>query len=110
MQGKRLPDAVLGVPGEGWDAWATAEPGSYMKVTQRSGEGEPMWYIVAPDGMRGTLVHGRHEVVEDADGAITVSPSILYDASPRRAIASGEAGTSRPGWHGYLRAGVWSEC
>lgn len=98
-QGSRLPDAVLGEPGPGWEAWegdrpgtVLAAPGSYMKVTS---DGPAIsWYIVDPTGRPGTLIDGgNHRVVEHEDRTITVSPSILYP----------------DGWHGFLERGVWRE-
>lgn len=41
-----------------------------------------------------------HEVMEHADGTITVSPSILI---------TGEDGNGAIRWHGYLENGVWRE-
>lgn len=59
------------------------------------------WFGCVPgNGDKFNLFHcnlSKHEVVEHADGTITVSPSILV--------------TSHRGqWHGYLRAGEWEEC
>ena len=62
-----------------------AEQGCYGK------DNDGQWWCRPPKGGAGVL--SDHEVVEHADGTITVSPSILM-----------------PGiFHGYLRAGVWEE-
>ena len=39
---------------------------------------------------------GNHEVFENADGTITVTPSILMNGNG-----------DKPAWHGYLTDGVW---
>jgi hypothetical protein len=103
MQGTRLPDAVLGEPGAGWDAWEKmgeeyceniAPLGAYMKVLHGDGQdgSRAFWYIKDPTGELGTIGPSHHQVVEHADGTITVTPAILKPG----------------GWHGFLRAGVWS--
>lgn len=106
MQGTRLPDAVMGEPGPGWDAWGRkdarshsqallAPPGSYMKVTSPGPSESVMWWIVDPCGVAGTITSKHHAITEFADGTITVSPSIA------------PAEHNRGGWHGWLREGVW---
>jgi hypothetical protein len=108
MQGTRLPDAVMGVPGPGWEAWgdgregsSRAAPGSYMKVSTGR---RVLWYIVDPDGEIGSLGY-RHTVTEHDDGSITVSPSILADPG-RHAEGIGDI-IKADGWHGFLEHGVW---
>jgi hypothetical protein len=81
--GKRHPDGT---------ALSSNDLGGYC----RDGD---VWVCVTPNGRIGDL--SGHEVVEHADGTISVSPSIL--------VYPDEGGWSRPGWHGYLRCGVWSE-
>jgi hypothetical protein len=105
LVGERLPDAVMGEPGPGWDAWAGPDgrdeghrarpaPGSYMKVLKDDGSGETYgWYLCDPTGAVGQLSDG-HAVTEFTDRSITVHPSI--DDPP-------------DGWHGWLRRGVWSD-
>lgn len=103
MKGTRLPDAVMGEPGPGWEAWegerrprtTIAAPGSYMKVRSRRGEDLApwCWYIVCPNGDVCTI-RDNHQVAEHEDGTITVSPSIV---APHGGC-----------WHGWLRAGVWT--
>lgn len=91
MQGTRLPDAVFGKPGPGWDAFEgkTESPaGAYIKVDY---DGRIEWWIRDPLGSVGRLT--THTITEHDDGTITVSPSI-YDTSPG-------------GWHGWLERGVW---
>lgn len=105
LVGTRLPDAVMGEPGKGWEAWAgtdrgagmvVARPGSFMKVRSRlAGKLEPWcWYIVCPNGDVCTI-RDNHQVTEHEDGTITVSPSIVAPHGGR--------------WHGFLRHGEWSE-
>jgi hypothetical protein len=100
MQGTRLPDAVMGEPGPGWDAWEElrdgvrqniAPPGAYLRVTS-SGKFW-CWYVKSPSGNICTL-RDNHQVTEHPDGTITVAPSIVFPHSDR--------------WHGFLRRGVWS--
>lgn len=107
MQGTRLPDAVMGEPGPGWDAWegdarprtVIAPPGAYMKVQTRQQselvEGRLVdwcWYVRDPLGDVCTI-RDNHRVVEHPDGTITVTPSII---------------NPNGSYHGFLRAGVWS--
>ena len=102
--GTRLPDAVFGKPGPGWDAFEnkpianvagtpsgrTCAPGSYMKVDY---DGKDELYIVDPRGEIGRI--STHTITWHEDGTVTVSPS----------IAPYEPG----GWHGYLEHGIWRE-
>lgn len=108
LQGTRLPDAVIGEKGPGWDAWnkGRCPPGSYMKVT--TGSGTVMWWIVDPLGVRGSIVKQHHSVEEHEDGTITVRPSLLHqrvgdDDEAFSALVNGDA----TGWHGWLERGVW---
>lgn len=66
------------------------EPGEYCHT--RSG-----WYGMTPNGLLSGL--RNHQVVENKDGTVTVSPSILTTM-----------GNDGPSWHGFLRNGVWMEC
>lgn len=78
-------------------AIAALEPGDYGK-DQTSG----IWYCRTPNGHLGNLA--QHDVVEHADGTITVSPSILVtmrDTEKRQDVEL---------WHGYLERGVWRSC
>jgi hypothetical protein len=108
LEGIRLPDAVMGEPGPGWEAWegqvlprtTIAKPGSYMKVrTRRRHEEGPdtlalwCWYIVCPNGDVCTI-RDSHQVDEHENGTITVSPSIV---APHGGC-----------WHGWLKHGVWT--
>lgn len=72
------------------------EPGQYGKDV--NGE----WFGRAPRGEFHANL-SRHEVVEHADGTITVEPSILVGPI-KLTGAEGEQ------WHGFLRAGEWEEC
>ncbi len=83
MQGKRRD---LGV-----DEYAL-EMGEYGKNEKGK------WYCRPPAPGYGTGGLSNHSVSEHEDGTITVSPSILFynhDGSP--------------GWHGYLKRGVWEQ-
>lgn len=73
-------------------------PGGYGRVQQKDGSWK--WYCRTPTGDQGNL--GAHEVTEHENGTITVSPSIL--------VTTTRAGAEVELWHGYLLAGVWSEC
>ena len=66
-------------------------PGFYWK--QRLGH----WECVTPNGLYGTLA--GHHVVENGNGTITVSPSILVTLEC--------AGNDRDAYHGYLTKGEW---
>lgn len=74
------------------------KPGEYSKVTDEKNwggwPGKPYWNLRTPNGIAGALVD--HEVTENEDNTITVSPSILV--------------TGEREWHGYLERGVWREC
>lgn len=95
----------MGEKGPAWEAWEAdgspgsprCAPGSYMKVRRPSptlpDENYFYWYIKDPDGEIGTINMRHHQVVEHENGTITVTPSIL----------------AKDGWHGFLRAGVWSD-
>jgi len=77
------------------------EVGDYGRATWRDTEegttgpvlGWPCtwWCLKAPDGSEGSLNPSIHAVTEHADGTLTVSPSIVTKT-----------------WHGWLKAGVWS--
>ena len=102
MQGTRLPDAVMGEPGPGWDAWeGAARPrtviaprGAYMKVLKADGS-TWCWYVRDPNGDVCSIGFNVHAVTEYKDGTITVEPSIITPHGQ--------------GWHGFLRRGVWSD-
>ncbi len=51
-----------------------------------------IWQARPPKGHIGSLA--EHNVVENEDGTITVSPSILVTCGNER-------------WHGYLEKGIW---
>lgn len=122
MQGVRLPDAVWGEAGPGWDAWRERQPGDYMRVEwpkREPPEARVTWYICDPLGKAGQIggrrihleriaytedyipvlqppVVAPWKIEEHGDGTISVSPSIMDD--------------SPLGWHGWLERGVWREC
>lgn len=68
-------------------------PGAYGTVDSKS------WFCTTPNGLFGNL--SAHKIEENADGTITVSPSIL--------VSSGK-NHNEPSWHGYLECGIWREC
>jgi hypothetical protein len=55
------------------------------------------WMAMCPVGHLGDL--SQHEVVENADGTISVSPSILITGNDNGGVI----------WHGFLENGVWRE-
>lgn len=57
-------------------------------------DGKRTWMVRTPNGHLGNL--GNHDVTENPDGTITVSPSILVSNH------TGEL------YHGFLRAGEWT--
>jgi len=83
------------------------EPGDYIKLTGGpwvENVGKPLWVCKTPNGHVGNLQ--VHTIKEEADGTITVTPSILI---------SGHREGDPPGqiselWHGHLKAGVWEAC
>jgi hypothetical protein len=52
------------------------------------------WYAETPTGLLAWLKN--HQVIENEDGTISVTPSILV--------------TGETTWHGYLTKGIWKEC
>ena len=70
--------------------------GHLMKPGEYAKHAEGYFYACTPSGMLANL--RSHRVTEHPDGTITVEPSIL--------VTGGEGQS----WHGFLRAGVWSEC
>jgi len=73
------------------------QPGEYTYHTwlTDAGEARSAWYCCTPNGLLGNLA--AHTIVEELDGTITVSPSILVNEG--RALS----------WHGYLEKGVWRQ-
>ena len=76
------------------------QPGDYGRVsgkkpdmvTDEIWDMHCRWQVKAPDGSLASLNPAIHTVTEHADGTITVEPSIVTST-----------------WHGWLRAGVWTE-
>jgi hypothetical protein len=71
------------------------EPGEYGKSSI-----DGKWYCRAPqsgDFYAGMGNLSGHTVIENDDGTITVSPSILI------------TGHHDKQWHGYLKNGIWEE-
>ena len=67
------------------------EPGDYWYDAHAR---EQCWKGCTPDGSMANLQ--KHDVTENADGTITVSPSILVRDDGKE-------------WHGYLECGNWRE-
>ena len=88
MKGRRLPD---GFGPDGRNP-ALAE-GDYWK------DADGLWWLRPPGGHMSTL--GGHTVEEHEDGTITVSPSLQQDSVKR------EGKPDIPGYHGFLRRGMW---
>lgn len=57
------------------------------------------YHGVTPNGLFTNL--SNHHVVENTDGTITVSPSILVKLP---------TGDKEIVWHGYLENSIWREC
>jgi hypothetical protein len=68
------------------------QPGEYAKCREEFNPA--LWSIRAPNGDLGSISVRVHNVVEEPDGEITVSPSIQFLTGNR--------------WHGYLRNGQFS--
>lgn len=87
MNGKRLPDN---------SDLMQMVAGEYCKVTNWPDPGSPPFFIGrAPSGEGGTFCRTNHTFVEHIDGAITVTPSIWFNAPN--------------GWHGFLEKGIWRQ-
>ena len=86
MQGRRV-DAIEGA------VLPKLEPGDYGKDSCGS------WWVCPPRGGY-ALIDPRKgwTATENADGTLTVSPSIFMTAPEEHK------------WHGYLEKGVWREC
>lgn len=120
MQGRRLPDTVVGnlplplddlLPGDIWRVlrlpgvpavaadWPGADPA--MAATNLTGG---VWMFWSPNGAGlGTLVY--HTVREHDDDTVSVRPG---DGSSNSILQkSGYAGKE---WHGYVEHNVWSAC
>lgn len=90
MQGHRKPDVHADAEGRYSMSWSDYEAGDYWRLVGADGKTE--WYIKDPNGQVGSIAN--HTVVENGDGTITVSPSILaHGPNP---------------YHGFLQNGVWS--
>jgi hypothetical protein len=86
MKGTRIEIPQNDAPG-----FAILQPGEYGKW---NGD----WYCVPPTTGFGPGWLKNHTVVENPDGTITVTPSILM------------TGVNGKTWHGYLTNGEWREC
>ena len=71
------------------------EQEKFMGPCDYAGPWRELWLLCAPNGDWCSLSPtSGHTIVENADGTITVSPSIQVNFGAR--------------WHGYLKRGVWS--
>jgi hypothetical protein len=85
MQGRQV-EYRPGFPG----AWA--QPGDYCKVPRGLDPREDgCWYAMDPTGGIGTILPSIHRIVENDDGTISLSPSLVMPG----------------GWHGFLERGLW---
>lgn len=92
LQGKR----VAWRPGfaGGFGGVTRGEAGDYCKVPPGIDPREDdAWYIIDPANRVGAILPSLHRIEEHEDGTITVSPSLDCPG----------------GWHGWLKAGVWSD-
>jgi hypothetical protein len=102
MVGHRLPDGFE--PTRDWyeKLGITELPkGGYGKDSRGA------WCVVTPNGRMGCI--SKHTVEEHADGTITVSPSILIYPTEGYNDKNPDQPIQRPGWHGFLKRGVWEE-
>ena len=72
--------------------------GDYGRVTRTledvwGFEQQLWWQVIAPDGSSCSLNPAIHTVTEHDDMTISVQPSIVTST-----------------WHGWLKAGMWTEC
>jgi hypothetical protein len=71
-------------------------PGEYCRWLVQTDR----WSLRTPNGILMLLEPGHnHQITENVDGTLTITPSMLKGPSARDA-----------GWHGYLTNGVWTEC
>lgn len=101
MQGRRLPDSTDGT-------YPKLEPGDYILIRTVGGvpwfgvdRDRPLWIVCSPNGNQ-CYLNNNHTFEVDADGALTVRPSIL--------MSSEGGGRGQALWHGYLERGVWRTC
>jgi len=75
-------------------------PGDYtLPMKGYTGELEASFFI-KPNGAEGHVTFPPHEYIIEADGTLTISPSI----SDKRINSD-----YSDGWHGFLKNGIWSE-
>ncbi len=65
------------------------------------------WYVRPPGAHMGSIP--EHNVEEHADGAITVTPSILQQEPTGESDANGQP-ILREVWHGHLTKGIFKSC
>lgn len=68
---------------------------SVMQYWKGKTDGQECWFLYIPGCGLGNLLN--HSVIENEDGTITVSPSIL--------VSNGNTQV-----HGYLENGKWRDC
>ena len=109
MQGRRLPDRAFSRRLSHGDELGI-QPGAYGRVLR---DGDWVWMCCTPNGLIGDLTN--HEVVEHADGTITVSPSIESQGGKGVLVAGDDVAQFEECglmgyWHGFLECGVWRSC
>ena len=67
----------------------------YLREGEYGKHKDGNWYCRPPSFYTGSLA--KHNVIENIDGTITVSPSILITQGSEE-------------WHGYLENGIWRKC
>lgn len=87
------------------------KPGDYCgPISGYTGDKLAMFFLKPHARDKDTPVHGRgiqhivfppHKYIEEADGSLTIEPSI--------GDTRGDGREGSDGWHGYLRKGVWSQ-
>jgi hypothetical protein len=86
MQGTRRPDGTL--PHE-------MVAGDYALA----GPEQRVVWVCSPDGEPGHVTAPLWSITVEEDGTVSIDPSIWWDKEG-----------SPPGWHGYLRHGIWEAC
>ena len=84
------------------------EPGEYTLTLDDSGAITRVW-VRLPNGQGPADVTGWAPVV-DAEGRLTLSPSILSHPDSAAVNDAGDMQQIGTGWHGFLEHDVWREC
>lgn len=109
MQGVRIPLDLEGKPRR----WPSV-PGEYFGPTRAFTGGVPAVFFLKPNARdEGTPAIGRsvqhvvsppHVFTEEADGSLTITPSI---GNMHHIDTDGATRDVDDGWHGYLTRGEW---